>query len=86
MTRMTVPGAGYTGKNMVQSAEVLIITAIEIAAALELEAYAAMRRAFHRHCREDTAESAGHHDAAIRAWQTAQTARDETEKRRHRKK
>lgn len=82
MTPVTIPGAGYTGHNMVRSAEVALITAVEIASALELEAYAAMRKAFHRHGRANTATSAAEHDAAVLAWHEAGNARDAAEQRR----
>lgn len=79
---ITVPGAGYTGESMGSSVEVVLITAIEIAAALELEAYAAMRKAFHRHQRENNAESAAWHDERVRAWHEASEVRNQAEKRR----
>lgn len=86
MRNVTVPGASYsasyTGECMVQSAEIALITAVEIAAALELEAYAAFRKAFHRHQRDNNAMSAGVHDAAVHAWHEAQEVRDHAEKRR----
>lgn len=85
MRNVTVPGAaytGYTGETMAQSADVALITAVEIAAALELEAYAVMRRAFHRHGRVNNAESAREHDDAVIAWHEAMTIRDAAEQRR----
>lgn len=82
MNPVTVPGACYTGRSMLQSPEVAIITAIEIAAALEVEAYAAMRKAFHRHGRVNTAITAREHDDAITKWHEAVMTRDKAEQRR----
>lgn len=85
MMSVTVPGAGYTGKTMIPPAETKLLIALEIARALELEAYAAMRKAFHHHETANTATSAAEHDTAVLAWHEAVNTRDAAEQRRNAK-
>ena len=78
MANVTVPGASYTSEP-IPSGNTIHQLACEIARALELEAYTAMRHTFHHHRRHNTADSAAEHDAAYHAWVEAQTARDYAE-------
>lgn len=82
MANITVPGAGHThidpsGPRLASGSPTLL--ALEIARALELEAYAAWRRAFHQHRRQNTADSAADADASFRTLLDAQLARDNAE-------
>ena len=79
---VTVPGAGYTHVDpsaLQHRYGSPTLIALEIARALELEAYAAYRRAFHTHKRRNTADSAAEADAAMTALLGAQGARDDAE-------